>query len=666
MIASLPLIIAALLYDGLLYNNFGIQLFVGSGSVMLIAGLFERAFGPHRQSTEERNGESTSSSALPFAPIEHMPMGVVVVDNIYCVEHFNQRANNFFPHQTLQQGTALPRAFADRLPPNDDTTTLSWPDVNPATIEATVRHVHHETGSYRVITLRDISDTERAEAALEKKDSLLQAILETSVAAVAVVNEQGDITYANKHAESILGLRRNASNAWSYKQLGWTLSPLDDEAPPTRTPLRDVLDTGHPIRDMRCVITWPDETRKYLSINAAPLPEAEDRPPQVVFSVEDITERHQTQQRLIHERRFSEAAINSLPGIFYMVDREGRYHRWNQSLERVTGYSAEELSEKALADLFDENDRSRIQQAVANVFPERNGFSVEANVITKDGSSIPHMFSGVPLTIDDTDYLVGVGMDVTRQKKREADLQEARHKAETALQEAERMNELKSSFLANMSHEMRTPLTTLTGYAQVLVDEDDPPPHFANRIADGALRLLNTFDAILTFSQIETNSYTLSPSKLSVWPCIQDVVREVASQTERTIQTDLPDAPCQAHLDASAVERIVKHLVDNAAKFSSPDDTVHVRARFSDVAFKIVVEDTGIGMPESFVPNAFDAFTQASSGNQRTQDGSGLGLAIVHGLTDAMEGSVTLDTEEGEGTTVTVRLPRRLSSPSNA
>lgn len=642
---------------------------VGGGLVGLV-GLLLLVWGLLRRS---RTGVEVESPLLDSAALHsngdgvpestdwtnHIATGVLVVDSTYRIEHINTIARSLLNAPSLGEGDVLPHSLVNRLPSGEMATTVQWTGAAERTVQVQVRPVRRSTGLYRVLTLHDRTATARTEATLRNTDRLLRAIVQTSVAAVAVVNAQGTITYANQQAESILGLQSSASGTWTYDQMGWTLTPIDADAS-TRTPLYDVLTTQQSIRGMRCAITWPDGTRKYLSLNAAPLP-ADEEGDQVVFSVQDVTQRYQAERKLKDEKRFSEAAINSLPGIFYMLDAQGRHRRWNDTLESVTGYSSEDMAHRTLADLVVEDEVPRVREAVHISFAEGTGFSLEADLADCEGNRTPYVFTGAPLTIDDTPYLVGVGLDITAQREREQALKEAREQAEEAQIEAERMNALKTSFLTNMSHEIRTPLTTMIGYARILVEDDDPPKQFAQHIVDGGQRLLSTFSDILTFSQLETGAYTLTPAPMRVSARVQDAISEVAPDAGVTVTTSGSHTSMPARLDAQAVTHIATHLLRNAVAFTEPDDEIAVRIERNEGSTRLVVSDTGSGMPKTYVPHATEPFTQASVGPARSHEGSGLGLAIVEGLAELMRGSVSIDTAEGKGTTVSVQMPHTRS-----
>ncbi|HKL87723.1 MAG TPA: ATP-binding protein, partial [Salinibacter sp.] len=229
---------------------------------------------------------------------------------------------------------------------------------------------------------------------------------------------------------------------------------------------------------------------------------------------------------------------------------------------------------------------------------------------------------------------------------------------------------LKSAFLANVHHELRTPLTSIIGFAEVLGgDEVEASEQFADLIARSGRRLKETFDALLTLSRLEAGTMTLDPSPLSVATEVRTAVEAVEEQARAanlSLEWDGPEASLSAVVDHDGLHDIVHHLLNNAIKFTEDGDTVTVRLRETDDWIVLTVADTGIGMDPARVPELLKPFRQASTGLDRSHEGCGVGLAIVQRWADAMGGTVDVETARGEGTTVTVGLPKTPTAPVDA
>jgi signal transduction histidine kinase len=142
--------------------------------------------------------------------------------------------------------------------------------------------------------------------------------------------------------------------------------------------------------------------------------------------------------------------------------------------------------------------------------------------------------------------------------------------------------------------------------------------------------------------------------------------RPEAKQEHLSLTTDFPDRRMMGVSNEETVRRILENLLENAIKFTPEGGTVEVRARSDGETAVLEVEDTGVGISEEALPQIFEAFKQESEGLDREYEGSGLGLSIVQELTEALGGTLEVETEKGEGSRFIVRLPRTLERDSNS
>ncbi|MDY6836714.1 MAG: response regulator [Thermodesulfobacteriota bacterium] len=146
---------------------------------------------------------------------------------------------------------------------------------------------------------------------------------------------------------------------------------------------------------------------------------------QMIESVSrEINERKAAEDTLLREKNFSESAISSLPGIFYLFDEKGRYLRWNENFEKVSGYSAEEISGMVPLDFFAGEDKEIIAEAIQKAFDQGRA-AVEADLVSAHGTKTPYYFTGMRVRIGDSTYLVGMGLNISELKAAEDALQES-------------------------------------------------------------------------------------------------------------------------------------------------------------------------------------------------------------------------------------------------
>ena len=246
------------------------------------------------------------------------------------------------------------------------------------------------------------------------------------------------------------------------------------------------------------------------------------------------------------------------------------------------------------------------------------------------------------------------------------ELTEAKEKAEEASQ-------LKSAMLANMSHEVRTPLTSITGFAELMSEEaEGQARRFANLIYENSQRLLETLGSVLRLSKLEAGKQTLRFEEVDL---VEEARSLATEQSERAseagvdLRLELDCDTCRCLLDRGAVQRILRNLVGNAIKFTPEGGEVVIRleqgtdgaGRDSDGPFThalLEVEDTGAGMSESFQKEMFKAFRQEEQTARGGHEGSGLGLSITKQLVDLLHGEIEVESEKGVGTCFRIRLPR--------
>lgn len=221
------------------------------------------------------------------------------------------------------------------------------------------------------------------------------------------------------------------------------------------------------------------------------------------------------------------------------------------------------------------------------------------------------------------------------------------------------MARLKSSLLNNMSHEFRTPITSILGYAELILENPDADhARFARNIRRSGKRLSKTLRAVLDMAQLEAESLEVTEREVDVNALVRDVVAEHGDRArEKDIAMEVTEADsCILTTDPQLLERIVSNLVHNAVKFT-PTGRVQVEVESHGSTVRIAVSDTGIGIDPSFRTHLFEPFTQESDGRTRTHEGTGLGLALTKRMIDLLGGNVEVESTKGEGTTVVVRVP---------
>ncbi len=349
------------------------------------------------------------------------------------------------------------------------------------------------------------------------------------------------------------------------------------------------------------------------------------------------------------ESRYRALIEQASDGIFIFSPTEG-FEQVNRQACTLTGYSRSELLSMRPEDIItDDNLRD-------DPFPQRDlvaGETVryELELRRKDGSRFPVEIS--VKRIED-DMIQAIVRDISQRLEREEALIAAK-------EEAEEMNRLKSSFLANMSHEIRTPLASIRGYLELLTEEAPADLHPLIRPIDlSSNRLFETLNSVLDLAQLESGSVNLSPQFLDVAALTRESVETFQQQAQKkdlslTVETDPDEIP--VYLDRGVLVRSLDNLIGNAIKFTE-EGGVTVRAEANDRTVWLEVEDTGIGIDDQYLPKLYEAFSQESTGAAREYEGTGLGLTITNQLVSLVDGTLSVESTKGEGTTFTMEIPR--------
>jgi PAS domain S-box-containing protein len=402
----------------------------------------------------------------------------------------------------------------------------------------------------------------------------------------------------------------------------------------------------------------------------------------------EASERERTQIALRQaEQKYRSIFENAVEGIFQTTP-EGHFLSVNPALARIYGYATPEELTSNLTNIRQQayvnpQRRDKFMQVMAEC-GEVSGF--ESEVYRVDGSVI--WISESARAVCDADgellYYEGSVEDISDRKVFESALQ-------LALEAAEAASTAKSAFLANMSHELRTPLNAIIGYSEMLKEEteelgyDELIPDL-DKIRTSGRHLLSLINDILDISKIEAGRMDLYFETFDIATLIEEVASTAAPLIEKngnTLNLHQISNMGTMHGDVTKVQQILLNLLSNAAKFTqngtitltasrekiaghnseareenSSEPAADSQSSIASKEFLVVnCTDTGIGMNPEQLQHIFQPFTQADASTTRKYGGTGLGLAISQRFCLMMGGNISVKSQEGVGSTFTIRLP---------
>ena len=390
-----------------------------------------------------------------------------------------------------------------------------------------------------------------------------------------------------------------------------------------------------------------------------------DGHPAILGVARNISDRKRAEEILQQERDFIQAALDSLPGLFYLFDDQGHFLRWNRNFGIVSGYSDDEISNMAPLDFFDETGKGPILNGIEQTFATGEA-TAEAEILSKDRTRTPCFFTGKLFRYDRKPCLIGMGIDITALKRAE----EEKRRLEEQVRQTQKLESL-GVLAGGIAHDFNNLLMAVLGHAELALTEISPMSAARGsltEIATAARRAADLCRQMLAYAG--KSSFALERVGL------RDLVEEMAHLLKTAIskkailnlnlERGLP--PIQA--DPSQIRQIVMNLIINASEAIGDRSgviTVSVGATRCDEEYlrktelredlapglyvHLEVSDTGSGMDAQTRARIFEPFFSTKF------TGRGLGLAAVLGIVRAHKGALKVYSEPGKGTTFKILFP---------
>jgi len=231
--------------------------------------------------------------------------------------------------------------------------------------------------------------------------------------------------------------------------------------------------------------------------------------------------------------------------------------------------------------------------------------------------------------------------------------------------EIKRLEKVRKDFVANVSHELKTPVASISGFSETLLDEGGRNPdnvmEFTKIIYDEAQRLAHLISGLLELSKLESDDTIPNIQTINLGQLVSgavDRMSKISSLRHIVIRYEEPVIPVGLESDPDLIDQILMNLLDNAIKYSPDGGSIEVKLEEISDRIIIRVNDSGIGIPDKELPRIFERFYRVDKARSRKTGGTGLGLAIVKHLAENLGGQVTAESTLGHGSTFSFSLPR--------
>ena len=499
-----------------------------------------------------------------------------------------------------------------------------------------------------------MADTAEALRLVTRDTALRNAVIDAALDCIVMMDQEGYIIEFNPAAEKTFGYSRDEA-------VGQYLADLlipENLQKAHRDGLALYLSTGeHQVLNKRVEVPARNKAGDDLLVELAISPVVFDGVTFFSAYLRDITEARAAQEQLrASEERF-QSLFELCPDAILIFDAEGVVVDVNsraceliaRKKEDVMGHPAREfIPRKYLPPMV-----AKTQAAAIGEF-----FQIQVEVLHSEGRGIPTEIVGRRLDSASGPLTHMVVRDISLRLENEKELREAKEHAELA-------SAAKSDFLANMSHEMRTPLNGIIGSLS-LVDQSDvklSASNFIRSAEQSAETLLTLIDDLLDLSRIEAGEtdveyIAFAPGALETM--VFELFGPLANQKGLELNVNFTNASAPVYGDVGKIRQVLVNLVGNALKFTQRGQ-INVEMDYvnkGDIGeLKFEVSDTGIGIAKSDQPLLFERFKQADSSRSKQHAGTGLGLSICKELTEIMNGSISVSSAPGVGSTFSFTVP---------
>jgi PAS domain S-box-containing protein len=496
-------------------------------------------------------------------------------------------------------------------------------------------------------TTEDIHERVSAERALRETTGILNAILETTRALVAVKDRESRMLVCNPAVLELVGRSREeviGKNEIEY------LNPKDG-APIMENDRRIMAQNRS-----ETVLEWA--SGRLFHMTKSPRRDEHGNVIGVIAVGTDMTDLVHAEQALRASEERLRFVMDSMPQKAFTTNAGGVLDYLSPLWAEYCGAPAERIQEVGWLEFIHPDDAGVYEQAWREALRDGVTFQAEHRLRRTDGEYRWHLSRALPMREEGSDTVsswIGSSTDI--------------HDLKSAEERLRQQNQRKDEFLATLAHELRNPLAPLQNGVSILKHGRMPDrvPQLLGMLERQLGHLVHLVDDLLDVSRVTSGKIVLRSSRVTLSAVIEAAVETCrggldAAGHELTI--DLPAQPVPLQGDTTRLVQVFTNLLGNACKYTPDSGHLAIRARVEGSGVTIAVADDGTGIPSEMLPQVFEVFTQVKSSVHRSQGGLGLGLALVKRLTEMHGGSCWAESAGlGAGSTFFVRLPLATSEP---
>ena len=394
----------------------------------------------------------------------------------------------------------------------------------------------------------------------------------------------------------------------------------------------------------------------------------------------------------MQDQKTSETILSSYPNelkslievsddVIFSLDYSGYIKSINRSGALLLSYQPEELTGRYFLEVVKTSSKSLVLSAFQRALSQVGKVTTfEVVLIDKHRNEFPFKFR-IKALIEEENIkgLIGMGRSLSFIKKLEDTITELsekykevkrilnieRYRGMHKVSLLEELNKMKSEFISNISHEFRTPLASIIGFSESIASDpsmtEEHKKEFNDVILAEGKRLAKLINGVLDLTRLEKGEISLTKTKFNCVALLQKVIeknQDDIKNKDQHLTVELPEEEVYVEGDKERLDQMFSSLLSNAIKYTGKGGRISVFAHSLFKEFEVIITDTGIGIAKKDLPYIFQKyFSDNKSAEQST--GTGLGLVFVKQIVDLHKGSISIQSELNEGTTVMVRLTKK-------
>lgn len=367
----------------------------------------------------------------------------------------------------------------------------------------------------------------------------------------------------------------------------------------------------------------------------------------VLNVLDDVEEEKKRSDLLAKDLRKFKQAVDNASDMIIILGEDSSIIYANPTTSFKTGYPLEEIIGAKYDAIWGEGvDESLAENLWSMVTKKETDFSIQIHCTSKDGEEYDLVIDASPITAEDDTvlFVVLIARDITKEKQ---------------------IDKAKTEFVSLASHQLRTPLSSINWFVQMLLDEDagkinDEQRDYLEEVFDGNKRMIDLVNSLLNVSRIELGTFAVDPENAQITDIADSVIEEITPiaiaknlSVSNEYGHNIPEIP----LDTKLTRIIIQNLVSNAVKYTPARGSVIVRVTKGEKTLILDVEDTGYGIPAHQQSKMFTKLFRADNVKAQDTTGTGLGLYIIKSIVETAGGAISFVSEENKGTTFTVEIP---------